>query len=68
MDVIQISVTVARTTNLGNYESMKNEITLTASLQDNEEYDEQVQDLYSLVEVELLDTIKKASKKLARDT
>lgn len=67
MEITQISVTVARTTNLGNYESMKNEVSLTASLPETEDYDEQMQNLYNLAEVELMETIKKSNKKLARD-
>jgi len=68
MKIKEISVSVGRTTSLGNFETFRNEIYLSASLGDKEEYDEQVQDLYQLAESELLESIKKASKKLSRSS
>ena len=67
MKIKEISVSVARTTNLGNYETMRNEVTLGGTLGPTEDFDEQAQDLYQLAEIELLDTISRATKKLSRD-
>lgn len=67
MRITEISVSVGRTTNLGNYETMRNEVTVGGSLGPDEDFDEQAQDLYSLAELELLDMIKKATTKLSRD-
>ena len=67
MRITNIEVTVARTTNLGNYETMRNEVTLGGSLGPDDDYDEQVQALYTLAEIELLTTIKRATEKLSRD-
>ena len=67
MHIKEITVSVARTTNLGNYESMKNEVTLSATLNSNEDYEDQVQTLYGLVEIELVGTIKKSGSKLVRE-
>ena len=67
MKIKEISVSVGRTTSLGNFETFRNEVYLSAILGDKEEYDEQVQDLYQLAESELLETIKKSSKKLSRN-
>jgi len=67
MRITEVSVSIARTTNLGNYETIRNEVTLGGTLGPTEDFDEQVQSLYQLAEIELLDTISKATKKLSRD-
>ena len=67
MKITEISVSVGRTTSLGNYETMRNEVTVSATLGPEEGFDEQAQDLYCLAEVELLENIKKSSIKLARN-
>ena len=67
MRITEVSVSIARTTNLGNYETIRNEVTLGGTLGPTEDFDEQAQNLYQLAEIELLDTISKATKKLSRD-
>tara|TARA_R100000664_G_C2738501_1_gene127391 strand:+ start:477 stop:695 length:219 start_codon:yes stop_codon:yes gene_type:complete len=61
----EIEVKIARTTNIGSYESIKNEVGVSATLGPKEDFDEQFEDLHTLAENELLAQIKKSVKRLS---
>mgnify|MGYP003147495898 CR=1 FL=1 len=60
MKITEIAVKVGRTTNIGNYESIKNEVEMTALLGKEEEFEDQLQDLYMMAQFELRHNIKRS--------
>lgn len=67
MEIKSVEVSIGFTSNVGNYESLRTNVTLGGTLEPGEDVDAAVKELYDRTEAKLVDAAKELNSTLNKD-